>query len=193
MDDHEASFDTLARKASTPTAGNVVHEVDTAFASHGITNRRVLISNAGKVNANGGTGEKVFAVSHKGALGFGGKNSNSGGQRYYAVIYPKGFIQHYGATPEMASKVTTKIPVGDNFKRIAEENGKVFVIRNEPATVKTGGQVHLQDSDEFKFLEINGAKKSQFQWMRENALGIVEYDGNGKILQVRTFIDSANP
>ncbi len=67
------------------------------------------------------------------------------------------------------------------------------MIRQEPATAKTGGQVHLQDTDDFKYMQIDGVKKSQFQWTRDNALGIVEYDREGKITQIRTFAEAISP
>ncbi len=187
MADIEKHFDTIARKASAPKNTGDVHEVDTAFSSGGIATRHIHVSKNGHIDVPGESGEKVFAVGHTGAINFMGKKSNEGGERYYALIYPKGFVRNYGADLNEANHITTGTATGDKFKQIAQERGKVFVIRKESTNSTTGGQVHLHTSDEFKYLNVDGEVISQIGWMQKNAIGVVEFDHSGRVLMVRSF------
>lgn len=187
MAEIEKHFDTIARKASAPKNTGEVHEVDTAFSSGGIATRHIHVAKNGHIDVPGESGEKVFAVGHVGAINFMGKRSNEGGERFYALIYPKGFVRNYGADLKEANHVTTGTATGEKFKKIAEEKGKVFVVRKESTNSTTGGQVHLHTSDEFKYLNIDGEVISQIGWMQKNAIGVVEFDHSGRVLMVRSF------
>jgi hypothetical protein len=186
----EGSFDVLARKTNAESRELTVLEADSAFSTRGISDRWITVGENGKVNVSDRLrNEKVFAIGSQGAIGFKGKLSHTDGpQRYYAVLYPKGFVEKAGADLRIAGTAGKSLdnPNATLFKSKYAPEGKVFSIRTEKST-RQNGQVHIQFGEEWDNMEINGVRQSQLDFMREHAVGIVEFDADGKVLSVRKF------
>ncbi len=193
MGEIEQEFDVLARKASdsgiTKQKGTMIHEVDAAFAAPGgIIDRSVLVGSQGIQVSNFSGGEKVFAVGHQGAVQFQGKLSTRGGERYYAILYPKGFVKAFGEDLRTVGVggISGKTPPAATFAQEYAPRGHAFVVRAENST-RDQGQVHVQFGYQWDRMNINGETMSQTEFMRKQAIGIVEFDVDGKILQIRRF------
>lgn len=195
MSQVQSRFDILTRKAQAPVQG--LHEVDAAFVMDGIPSQAIQInSKRGELQFNRLAGQgghdKVFAVDYRAALRFQGEHSNGPGQRMYALIYPDGFVEKFGADLRSSGSngKAADNPSAQEFARTHAPQGRIFSIRSEPNTPE--GQVHvpLPGADQiWDRVEINGKPTSVFDFINEQALGVIEYDAQGNILSVQ-FKDS---
>lgn len=204
MADVERGYDVLARKSSAPPP-HAVAEVDLAFLEdmRGIPDFRAMLEPANRppsLTGGDGRNEKVFAIGHAQSLAFAGKLSNKGGERYYGVLYPKGWVDRYGvdlktagvsgksaATPTDQDFASGEMIDGDqksgNTKAIAIPSDKAFAIRAEDATPQ--GQVHLHMAR--TNMEIHGKPMSQLDFFRASSVGVAEFDGTGKVIALRMW------
>jgi hypothetical protein len=196
MAEVEQHFEALARKSSNHI--DSVHEVDMAFLTEarGITDYRagVVQGQVGLTAGGDARGEKVFAVGHRQALGFQGALSNKGGERFYAVLFPLGFIKRYGADLRTAGSEgkSAKTPndqefsageMMDNNKKVELGRDKAFAVRAEDATPQ--GQVHMHFAR--NNMKIDGKKMTHIEFFRRFAIGVVEFDTNGIVRHFRLF------
>lgn len=202
MDVVEKTYDTLCRKSSAPPP-HAVHEVDVAMlpSMRGFSDVRASLGpNKDEAQLSGGDsrGEKTFAVGHSAALGFKGKLSTKGGERFYAVLFPKGFLAHYGedlktkgangkSAPEPNEKEMAERSVSDGGTKggkVGIGKDKAFAIRAEDAT-KEKGQVDVHFA--WQKMDIHGKKMSQVDFFRMSAVGAVEFDDKGDVLNTVMF------
>jgi hypothetical protein len=174
MNQLEGAVDVLARRASEEPG--YVHEADLAFTGmKGILDRRVAVDSHGDVAVNETLiNEKVYSVGYRGAVDFKGSLSNRGGERFYAVLYPKGFVDTYGRLiSENTSRTRENESDGDGTK--------AFQVKIE----KGRKQIHLRPS--WRNIILGPNRMSHTSFFRENAIGVVEFDRSGKILRWEKF------
>lgn len=205
MKDVEERYDVLGRKSSAPPveAPGAIHEADLAFLEHmrGFPDiRATLNAQQQPTISEDPSGEKVYAVGSTGAINFGGVNSNVGGERCYGVLFPKGWVAKYGQElrnhdrsasarePNVnefaAHKYTDRGHYSGQATEVNLGADKAFAIRGEKATSQEG-QVDIHYN--FSNMTINGRQTSLIDFCRQSALGVVEFDLQGKVLHVRMF------
>jgi hypothetical protein len=190
-----SKFDILTRKASKSTRRHgAVHEVDLALMPRfkGIVDLKVGINNDGSIQVQSGQKERVFAIGYQGALDFDGSLSNLGGARFYGILFSKGWVRAFSQDMRTAKEgKTAREPSSEDFKSgsyqdedvsINIDNDKAFLIRSEDSTQEEG-QITLH----FDRNEILIGNVSMIQFLRNSALGVVEFDTEGGIIHKRTF------
>ena len=205
MTEVETQYDIIARKSSAPGGGMIpgaVHEVDLAFLDgmRGIPTVRASLQPEGQIElgSDDGGGEKVYALGHTAALNFAGGLSNVGLERFYGVMYPKGFLSRYGVDLRAAgvNGKSASTPVDADFARgymhdnknpdnpqIRLPEDKAFAIRAEDATPEGQAHIHFGRTN----MNIHGKKTSQLDFFRMNAVGAVEYNLQGVVLNIKYF------
>ena len=98
ISDLEQKFDIVARKALKSPDSVFEGTIAGSNSSQGLAQFKVARLDPGNFVINGtASGEKVFSIAARGAIEFKGKRSNKGGpSRFYALLFPKGFIEEYG-------------------------------------------------------------------------------------------------
>lgn len=178
VDDLDEAFDILARKASE--SPGFVHEVDVAFSAKGMANNWIGVENH-LLTVKKQVREKVFSVGSRGAIRFSGERSTRGVERLYAVIFPKGFVRKYGLDLRTQHISSYRKLVREYNKHNATQE-KAFPIRVELSTQKSG-QVHISNLE----INIQGHGTNVMEFLRTQALGIVEFDFQGTITAYRFF------
>jgi|GEM_PF-1933857 len=206
MSEIESKYDVLARKSGAPEKEGAlipgaVHEVDLAFLDgmRGIPNYRVTLKEEEKPELGGGDGggEKVYALGHTGAINFEGALSNRGGERLYGVLFPSGFMERYGLdlrTKGISGK-SAQTPVDQDFAqgymyddkekthRVEIPSTKAFAIRAEDNTPDGQAHIHFSRSN----MNIHGEKMSQLEFMRLFVIGVVEFNMQGFVINIKYF------
>lgn len=191
MEKLEERFDVLTRKRTPSRNKNGLHEVDEAFFAKGIPEEKMIITkNHGLSIEKSSSGDRVFAIGHKGAIDFQGGYSVGAGERYYGVVYKKRFIKHYGDDLRIAGDAGKSLhtPSATNFAQTSATKNKTFVIRSENST-RTQGQVHVQFKEGYDMMDIDGNLTTQKDWLNKHVQGVVEFDKDGKIIR---FIETAD-
>lgn len=179
----EAQFDALARRASAPTDPVAVHEVDAAIALRGIPDQ-YLIDNGELTSGPRTPRDRVYSVGYRGAVNFSGALSSRGGERFYAVLYPRGFVDRYGARAPAA-----RTPGFAEFRDQFADHGLAFPVRSEAQ--RTSGQAHISTSNGWR-IEIDGQVVTLLEFMRDSALGVVEFDVRGNVIAIHPFPTATN-
>lgn len=181
----EEYFDVLARKVFSlkPTYnGNaVVNEVDSAFAFAGRPRGYISVDKNDQLRVQYRDVEQVYAVGSQGAKNFLPQNKDldyRSGSRFYALLFPKGFITKYG--DELGRK---NVDLESFSEESMHKQGKILPIRKEKAT-SAQGQVHIGTFDEFQHLNIWGRHMSQGEFIDENSIGVAEFDSGGELLRI---------
>jgi len=205
MSEIESKYDVLARKSGAPEKDGelipgAVHEVDLAFLDgmRGIADYRVTLTEEEPVLGGGdGGGEKVYALGHTGAINFEGALSNRGGERLYGVLFPPGFMDRYGLdlrTKGISGK-SAQTPVDQDFAqgymyddkekthRVEIPSTKAFAIRAEDNTPDGQAHIHFSRSN----MNIHGKKMSQLEFMRLFVIGVVEFNMQGFVINIKYF------
>jgi hypothetical protein len=116
----------------------------------GIPDFRVaLTKEKPEITGGDGGGEKVYAIGHQAAINFVGVLSTKGGERFYGILLPKGFVERYGldlSTAGIGGK-SARTPTDQDFangfmfddqgkkhKILIPEEKRGFAIRAEDAT-----------------------------------------------------------
>ncbi|MEM8999765.1 MAG: DUF4157 domain-containing protein [Bacteroidota bacterium] len=205
----EGNYDVLSRRTGAVTNEDIihVHEVDLAFVKifQGVT--EAYANPTSKDNdklafgGGGGVGEKVFAADHKGSMDF-RDDVKKREERFYGLIFPKGFIQHFGMDIRDKRKFDPVGPENSKLKGSVREpneteltqhlmpplNGdpavkiplsKLFFIRAETST--PGGQVDIHFG--WRDMVINDKKMHHPDFFRQYVLGVVEFTKNGLIIR----------
>ncbi len=181
MEEVEVDFDVLARK--TAFTSDTVSEVDVAFSqtAKGFPDFRVR-QKEGSVRVFLDNTQRVYGVGHKGALEFQGlrtQRSFPALNRHYAVILPKGFVDHFGGV------VRDPRPINpEEFFRRFDRHDKLFPITFESST-REMGQAHIYMS--WRDIEVNGQRMSLADYIRRYSLAVVEFDRDGRIISTMSF------
>lgn len=118
--------------------------------------------------------------------------SNQGGERYYGILFPKGWIRKFSQDIRTANNgKTAREPSEEDFRageyydgeyKINIESNKAFLVRAEESTEEEG-QITLHfDRNE---ILINGQSMTQF--LRNSTLGVVEFAKDGTLIHKRMF------
>ncbi|MCD1258375.1 hypothetical protein B5M42_005910 [Paenibacillus athensensis] len=205
MTEVENQYDVLARKSGSPEKDGslipgAVHEVDLAFLNgmRGIPDyRATLTDKEPQIGGGDGGGEKVYALGHTGAINFEGELSNRGGARLYGVMFPKGFMDKYGLdlrTQGISGK-SAQTPVDQDFAqgymyddkeqthRVDIPSTKAFAIRAEDNTPDGQAHIHFGRSN----MKVHGKKMSQLDFMRSFVTGVVEFNMQGFVINIKYF------
>ncbi len=197
MTEIEKDFDVLARKAAGPTEVGAIHEVDMAFVEsmRGLSDYRAQLTEKGPALTGGSaSGEKVFSVGSKGALNFEGELSNLPGQRFYGVLFPKGFINRYGVDLRTAGSggASAKTPndaefaqhyIMDNDKRVDLPSEKAFAVRAEKSTAEGQAHIHYARTN----MVIHDSPTSQLAFFRAWVVGVLEFSPAGIVMFFRVL------
>jgi len=205
----ERSYDVLSRRtgATKDQATIHIHEVDLAFVQvfQGIT--EAYANPSGDTGdqlvfgGGGGVGEKVFAAEHGGSMGF-RADVKKREERFYGLIFPKGFVRQYGLDIRKKSDYDPKGSASSKLKGSVREpneaefsehvmrelNGDpqieiplnvLFFVRAETST--PGGQVDIHFS--WRDMMINDRKMHHPDFFRQYVLGVVEFTKLGRIIR----------
>lgn len=203
ISDIEVDFDVLARRTGANKDSTIkhIHEVDLAFVRvfRGVTeayaNPRASSLSSGFIfQGGGGVGEKVFAVGHKGATDFRADVQKTE-ERFYALIFPKGFVNHFGHDLMTAGKEKAsarepneqefskhKMPAKGGDPDIDIPLSKMFFIRAEKSTPDLG-QVDIHFG--WRDMIVNGSRVNLADFFRHYALAVVEFTKTGRIIKIQ--------
>lgn len=176
MSSLEKHFDVFARK--TDNKSYFVSEVDMAFSDsmHGLPSVKIFKSDKTQHFRVDQIQEKVFAVGHAGAIGFGGKRSNtSSSNRYYGIVLPKGIIGRMS----YKELFIPKTPRGISYRDLLS-SGKAFLVRKE----SDRKQIHFNRK---VVIETDSDSIDQFSLIRRLSIAVVEFNQDGDILRAKIF------
>lgn len=187
MAELERYFDVVSRQAGRDP--KTVHEVDAAFLQEGMPFRRIILSADGTSRVDRHLlKDKVFALGHTDAVAFdGARTATLPERRFYALVFPKGFIARFGGHVEKSeSSRWTHIPGTPlDLSNRTGQTGKLFVVRKESNPMRAGhrGQVHFFSS---WIVELApGEFITAQEFIQRHVIGVVEFDRDGVVLSFK--------
>jgi hypothetical protein len=170
----ERTFDVIHRK-SAPLKG-FVHEIENAAATRGIADYKIKVLANGELSVEENTiAEKVFALHSEDATYYPGILSNKPDARLYGVVYPKNFIDQYSLKTHTldidASRISSR----------AESEGGIFARKNETRRKQVHFYLKLRN------LSWKNCFGTLSYFLRQNALGLVEYTPSGSVKRFYRF------